>query len=49
MRVFPLWLIVTLFLLLPAPLQADEAVDYLREVKPILAEKCFSCHGALQQ
>lgn len=23
--------------------------DYLREVKPILEHKCFSCHGGLQQ
>ncbi len=28
----------------PAP-----PVDYLRDVKPILAEKCFTCHGALKQ
>lgn len=27
---------------------ADE-VDYLRDVKPILMEKCSSCHGALKQ
>src|SRR4051794_4477781 len=25
------------------------AVDYLRDVKPVLGEKCFACHGALQQ
>ena len=25
------------------------SVDYLRDVKPILAEKCFACHGALKQ
>jgi len=24
-------------------------VDYLREVKPVLAEHCYRCHGALQQ
>jgi mono/diheme cytochrome c family protein len=24
-------------------------VDYLRDVKPILAQKCFACHGALKQ
>ena len=29
---------------------APEApVDYLKDVKPVLAEKCFACHGALQQ
>ncbi len=35
--------------LTPAALRADEAADYLRHVKPVLAEKCFACHGALQQ
>ena len=24
-------------------------VDYLRQVKPLLAFRCFACHGALQQ
>src|SRR6516165_11602916 len=26
--------------------RADPPVDYLREVKPILAQHCFSCHSA---
>jgi hypothetical protein len=26
-----------------------EPVDYLRDIKPVLAEKCYTCHGALQQ
>ena len=25
------------------------AVDYVREVKPLLAEQCYKCHGAAQQ
>ncbi len=25
------------------------AVDYLRDVKPVLKERCFACHGALEQ
>lgn len=25
------------------------AVDYLRDVKPILAKRCFACHGVLRQ
>ena len=25
------------------------AVDYLRDVKPLLAKRCVACHGALQQ
>ena len=32
-----------------ADLTSKAAPDYLREVKPILAEKCFACHGALKQ
>ncbi len=28
---------------------ADERVDYLRDVKPILRRHCFACHAALKQ
>jgi len=28
---------------------ADRPVDYVRDVKPILQERCYSCHGALKQ
>ena len=28
---------------------ANAAVDYLRDIKPVLAERCQSCHGALKQ
>src|SRR5579885_2988589 len=36
--------------LLPAAcLRAADRVDYLREVKPLLAGRCYACHGALQQ
>lgn len=27
----------------------DRPVDYLRDVKPILQEHCYACHGGLQQ
>ncbi len=30
-------------------LAADEQVDYLEQIKPILRERCFACHGALKQ
>lgn len=28
---------------------AADKVDYLTEIKPLLSEKCYSCHGALKQ
>ena len=28
---------------------AADAVDYRRDVKPILQERCYACHGALKQ
>ncbi len=39
---------LSLLLLCAAPLAAAD-VDYLRDVKPLLAQKCFACHGALKQ
>ncbi len=32
-----------------APLGFAQTVDYARDVKPILKERCFACHGALKQ
>jgi hypothetical protein len=29
--------------------RAAEQVDYLRDIKPLLKARCYSCHGALQQ
>ena len=39
---------ITLAIALPASAQAP-VVDYLRDIKPILKERCFACHGALKQ
>jgi hypothetical protein len=41
--------VVTAFCLLAnvSPLQA--AVDYLRDIKPVLKENCYKCHGSSQQ
>ena len=36
-------------LVLCGGLMAEEPVDYLKQVKPLLAERCLSCHGPLQQ
>jgi Protein of unknown function (DUF1553)/Protein of unknown function (DUF1549)/Planctomycete cytochrome C len=30
-------------------LHAEERVDYVRSIKPILSHRCYSCHGGLQQ
>jgi mono/diheme cytochrome c family protein len=39
-----------LLLTLPAPVSfAAERVDYLRTIKPLLAARCYACHGALKQ
>jgi len=35
-------------LLLTGPASA-ESIDYLRDVKPILRERCYACHGSLRQ
>ena len=42
----PTWLLI---LCCAAPVAAAERVDYLREVKPLLSQKCYACHGALKQ
>jgi mono/diheme cytochrome c family protein len=39
-------LVVFLFFGFAAACRADPPVDYLREVKPILAQHCYSCHSA---
>ncbi len=38
-----------LFLSLAGPVFAGEPVDYLRDIKPILARNCYGCHGPDQQ
>ena len=41
----------TLLALVFSPLAtiAEEKVDYLRDVKPILATRCYRCHSSLAQ
>jgi hypothetical protein len=42
--------LAAILVLLPvAGLAAAEPVDYVRDVKPLLKERCFACHGALKQ
>ena len=45
---FPAWQ-GFLLLLLSSSLFADEHVDYIRHIKPVLIERCVACHGALKQ
>jgi hypothetical protein len=40
---------VLLALLITQPTFAAGRVDYLRDIKPVLAARCYACHGGLQQ
>lgn len=42
-------LAVCLLLLSGVASAQDSAVDYLKEIKPLLRDKCFACHGGLKQ
>ena len=50
-----LHLVVMFTLFVGASTSADDTLgagtgpDYLREIKPLFKERCFACHGALQQ
>jgi hypothetical protein len=37
------------FVVVAAPGTAADPVDYTRDIKPILKERCYACHGALKQ
>ena len=36
-------------LLAPAAARAAEPVDYRKQIRPIFQERCYACHGALNQ
>lgn len=42
-------LLLALILVSAPPVIAADAVDYLTQIKPLLSEKCYSCHGVLKQ
>lgn len=47
-----LWLGLFAFLgtlSLSRPAFAEERIDYLQQIKPLLAERCYSCHGVRKQ
>lgn len=41
--------IVTQMAVYPPHSSAEDGIDYHRDVKTLLKERCFACHGALQQ
>src|SRR5438045_8151275 len=36
-------------LAIPVPAAAADPVDYRKDVRPVLQERCYACHGALKQ
>ena len=47
-----IWLLTVCFAqacVIGACIAQTESIDYLRDIKPVLKARCFSCHGALQQ
>ncbi|MBD3673141.1 MAG: DUF1553 domain-containing protein [Planctomycetaceae bacterium] len=46
---FALMLVCLTCRLWTQPVVADEPVDYLKQIKPLLQTKCYSCHGVLKQ
>lgn len=42
------WIAASTWLLVPAVLHAEQP-DYLKDIKPILTERCVACHGTLRQ
>ena len=42
------WLVLAAGML-PGAARADAARDYAAHVKPLLAARCYACHGALEQ
>ena len=41
--------LIIAFLLTTSVAPAAEPVDYVKQIKPMLTERCYSCHGALKQ
>ena len=43
------WLTMLFLLLQISAIQAADADTYLRQIRPVLQERCVACHGALKQ
>src|SRR5579872_2807564 len=41
-----MWRVNLLLLITTAPCLAAEKLEYNRDIRPILADNCFACHGA---
>ena len=41
--------ILLCLLVVSLPVRAQNHVDYLQDVKPLLLKKCSACHGSLRQ
>ncbi len=41
--------LIMIALLMPGTVMSADAVDYMRDIKPIFRQRCFACHGALKQ
>ena len=48
-RHFPWALLGCLLVSSVSALVADDRVDYLKQIKPMLTRRCVACHGALKQ
>ena len=48
-RMILVWMMLAIAWLAPGDELQAQVADYLRDVKPLLEQKCYACHGALKQ